>query len=59
MAYQTYDEGSAAEIEFTVVRQFARLLRIQAGMLERDGDFQEAAALRRRAARSERAVFFC
>jgi len=59
MAYQTYDECSAAEIEFTVVRQFARLLRIQAGMLERDGDIQEAAALRQRAARSERAVYVC
>ncbi|HYD31169.1 MAG TPA: hypothetical protein VEB64_09990 [Azospirillaceae bacterium] len=43
-------------IEYDVVRQFARILRLQANMLERDGDTLAAHALRQRAARSLRAV---
>ena len=56
MYYPAYQEASASLVEYQVVRQFARLLRLQARMLDADGDHQEAAALRSRAARSERAV---
>jgi len=56
MYYAAYDEGTAASIEYQVVRQFARLLRMQARMLDADGDHKEAAELRARAARSEGAV---
>jgi hypothetical protein len=56
MYYPAYDPTTAAVIEYQVVRQFARLLRLQARMLDSDGDHKEAAQLRCRAARSERAV---
>jgi hypothetical protein len=56
MYYPAYDQTTAASIEYHVVRQFARLLRLQARMLDDEGDHKEAAALRARAARSERAV---
>jgi hypothetical protein len=56
MHYPTYEEGTAASIDYQVVRQFARMLRLQAVMLEGDGDHQAASALRARAARSERSV---
>ena len=56
MYYPAYDQTTASEIEYHVVRQFARLLRLQARMLDADGDHKEAAQLRCRAARSERAV---
>ena len=59
MYYPVNQEASALTIEYQVVRQFARLLRLQARMLDADGDHQEAAALRSRAARSERAVIGC
>ena len=56
MYYPANQEASASIVEYQVVRQFARLLRLQARMLDADGDHQEAAALRSRAARSARAV---
>ncbi len=56
MYYPAYDQSTATAIEYQVVRQFARLLRLQARMLEDDGDHKEATQLRFRAARSERAV---
>jgi len=56
MYYPPYEDATAATIEYHVVRQFARLLRMQARMLDADGDHHEAAELRARAARSERAV---
>lgn len=59
MYYAPYEEAATATIEYHVVRQFARLLRLQARMLDDDGDHNEAAALRARAARSERAVMGC
>jgi|GEM_PF-4158582 len=54
MSRGMYTECSAAAIDYQVVTQFARLLRLQAQILEEDGDKREAAALRARAARSER-----
>ena len=56
MYYPAYQEATPSSIEYQVVRQFARLLRLQARMLDADGDHQEAKALRSRAASSERAV---
>ncbi len=56
MYYPADQEACPSTIEYQVVRQFARLLRLQARMLDADGDHREAAALRYRAARSERAV---
>lgn len=56
MNYRAYDERSAAAIDYAVVTQFARFLRLQARMLDEDGDHRQAALLRRRATVSERAV---
>lgn len=56
MFYPAYDQTDTAAVECQVVHQFARLLRLQARMLDADGDHKEAAELRSRAARSERAV---
>ena len=56
MYYSSGQEANAFNVEYQVVRQFARFLRLQARMLDAEGDHQEAAALRSRAARSERAV---
>ena len=56
MYYPANQAATPSSIEYQVVRQFARLLRLQARMLDADGDHQEAKALRSRAAISERAV---
>ncbi len=56
MHYPASNQTNTADVESEVVRQFARLLRLQARMLDADGDHKEAADLRYRAARSERAV---
>jgi len=56
MHYLAYDETTAATIDYQVVKQFARMLRLQARLLDSDGDHSEAAALRARAIRSERSV---
>lgn len=53
MSHLPYTEANAALIDFVVVRQFARYLRLQAKILEQDGDLGEAERLRGRAARSE------
>jgi hypothetical protein len=57
MSQGAYSEMTALAIDFQVVRQFARLLRKQARMLEADGDVGEAATLRDHAARSERDMY--
>ena len=51
-----YDEANAAAIDFEIVNQFARILRLQARILDADGDHQEATLLRARAARTVRHV---
>ncbi len=51
-----YSKSTASLIDFQVVRQFARLLRLQARILENEGQAEEAAALRARASHSERSV---
>ncbi|CAK0747766.1 hypothetical protein CCP1ISM_2900002 [Azospirillaceae bacterium] len=56
MHYPVYDETTAATIDYQVVRQFARMLRLQARLLDNDGNHVDAEALRTRATRSERSV---
>lgn len=51
------EDDSALMVEFQVVRQFARMLRLQARLLDAEGDHEEATLLRVRASRSERSMF--
>lgn len=44
-----YTADTCTDIDAAIVMQFARLLKIQAAMLEREGDWESAVALRRQA----------
>ena len=50
MPLQPYTETTADFIDLMMIRQYARYLRLQACYLERNGEYEEAAALRVRAA---------